>query len=269
MPEFMVVPVSSISAPAMPLRLAMERGSLEELTRSIRHVGLLQPLVVVRRDHGFEVKAGHRRLLACRMAPLDAVPIYVLEGDVEFEASVMLAENIIRTDLTPMEEAHALRSMRETLGHSVAECARLTSKSEQWVRLRLDLLTWPLAAVAALGRGESTVAALRPLMDITDEAERDRLIRCAVEGGATEAVTRSWAASMRGEIADGVDGEGARSRASMQLVDLVVSMPCFACEQRLPSMDLRILRVCDPCCESFERVRHETAVAANGGAASA
>jgi ParB family chromosome partitioning protein len=257
MPESKVVPVSSISAPEAPLRRALERGDLEELTQSIRQVGLLQPLVVVAREHGYMVLAGHRRLLACRMAPLELVPISIIEGDDEHRAAVMLAENIIRVDLTPMEEAGAVRTMREVLGLSVAECATRASKSEAWVRGRLDLLTWPLAAVEAIAAGAASVAALRPLVDIADVADRDRLIRCAVDGGATEAVTRSWAASTRGEIADGVDGCSAQARAAHQLADVVVTMPCFVCEERSPAMDLAILRVCHGCCDTLERVRRE------------
>jgi ParB family chromosome partitioning protein len=249
------VPLSSISAPEAPLRLALDRIGLEELTLSIRQVGLLQPLVVVKREHGYEVKAGHRRLLACRMAPLDHVPIYVVEGDAEYEAAVMLAENIMRRDLTPIEEATALRTMRDTLGKSVGECAESASKSEAWVRGRLDLLTWPPVAVEALAKSLISVAALRPLMEVNDQVERDRLIRCAVDGGATEAVTRSWVASMHGELSDSLDGRGAQAHASYQLADLVVMMPCYVCEVKIPAIDLRIMRVCDGCVQDLERVR--------------
>jgi ParB family chromosome partitioning protein len=259
MPEFLVVPISSLSAPEAPLRMAMDRPGLEELTLSIRQVGLLQPLVVMKREHGYEVKAGHRRLLACRMAPLERVPIYVFTGDAEFEAAVMLAENIQRRDLSPIEEAQSLRTMRETLGLSVADCAQRCAKSDAWVRGRLDLLSWPLAAVEALGRDAISVSALAPLMEITEEAERDRLIRCAVEGGATAAVTRSWVASMRGEIAEGMEGHGARAQASMRIADVVVSMPCYVCEEVQPAIDLRIVRVCDRCVADLERIRESDA----------
>jgi len=269
MPEFLVVPISSLSAPEAPLRMAMDRPGLEELTLSIRQVGLLQPLVVVKREHGYEVIAGHRRLLACRMAPLERVPIYVVSGSAEFEAAARLAENIQRRDLSSVEEAQSLRTMRDTLGLSVAECAERCGKSDAWVRGRLDLLAWPLAAVEALGRDAISVAALRPLMDVTDEAERDRLIRCAVEGGATEAVTRSWAASMRGEIAEGVEGHGVRAQASMRMADVVVSMPCYVCEAVQPAVDLRIVRVCDGCVADLERIREADAQQRAAGGAGA
>lgn len=271
MPEYKVLPLSSISAPEQPLRLALESEGLDELVRSIRSVGLLQPLVVVARPHGYEVKAGHRRLLACRMAPLPMVPAMVVEGDAEFQATVMVTENVIRQDLTPVEEANALRQMRDVLGLDVAACARKTGKSESWVRGRLALLDWPLVALEAVAAGRASVAALRPLVELEDEQERARLIRCAVEGGATEVVTRSWAASYRGEAAAGVDGESQRSQSAMPLVDVTVHMPCFLCDVKVPAIDLRILRVCDPCIDALPAamqayVRELRVAAGDGGA---
>jgi len=255
MSESKVVPLSSISAPEAPLRHAMESTGIEELTLSIRTMGLLQPLVAKVSPHGYEVIAGHRRLVACRLAPLDRVPIIVVEGDAEYYAAAMLAENIQRRDLTPIEEATALRTMRDVLGCSVAECARRASKSEAWVRGRLDLLAWPIAALEAIGAGRASVASLRPLIEIVDTAERDRLIRCAVEGGATESVTRGWVASMRGELADNLDGVSARAAAASDLGAVVVTMPCYVCEDRHPAMDLRIARVCDACVQQLELVK--------------
>ena len=89
----LVVHLSSISAPESPLRRAIEAPGLEELTLSIRQLGLLNPLTVKKSSVGFEVVAGHRRLLACRMAPLEMVPVNVVEVDQVTAAAVKLAEN--------------------------------------------------------------------------------------------------------------------------------------------------------------------------------
>lgn len=168
MSRSLVVHLSSISAPESPLRRAIESGGIEELTQSIRQLGLLNPLTVKKQPVGWEVVAGHRRLLACRMAPLDMVPIMVVETDAVTAAAVSLAENAIREDLTPVEEAHALREWREVLGLSVVEIAGKLGKSEAWVRGRLDLLLWPDRALAAVAAGRAAVSALRPLMDLDD-----------------------------------------------------------------------------------------------------
>jgi predicted RNA-binding protein with PUA domain len=54
-----------------------------------------------------------------------------------------------------------------------------------------------------------------------------------------------------------MEGHGARAQASMGMADVVVSMPCYVCEQVQPAIDLRIVRVCDACVSDLEGVRHE------------
>lgn len=225
----------------------MERGSLEELAVSIRRLGLLQPISVKRVVNGFEVVAGHRRLLACRMAPLEMVPVAIRDDDADTTRAVMLVENLQRSDLSPIEEATAIKHMRDVMGRSVAQIAEGLARSEAWVRGRLDLLDWPAFALEALAEERVSVAALRPLMDIENASERDRLIQCAIDGGASQAVTRSWAAQAQGMAAQNPDTMGSRAQAMMPLGDVVVNMPCFACREQRSAFDLQIVRICRPC----------------------
>jgi len=247
MSEYVEVRVSLISAPEAPLRLAMASGGIDELTASIRSLGLLQPLVVKRAPHGYEVIAGHRRLLACRMAPLEVVPVMVVESAAEVEQSIMLAENVTRLDLSPVEEAHAIRRMAAVLGLSVRAIADKLGKSEAWVRGRLELLTWPDAALRAVAEGRAAVSALRPLLEIGDVVERDRLLECAISSGATAAVTRQWVAGVLGQPGESLDGASAAARAVLPLGEYMVHMPCFSCREVRPAVDLRVVRICDPC----------------------
>jgi ParB family chromosome partitioning protein len=262
-----VVHLSSISAPEAPLRRAIEAGGIEELTVSIRQVGLLNPLTVKACPNGFEVVAGHRRLLACRMAPLEMVPINVVEGDAVALAAVKLAENTLREDLSPVEEAHALREWRDVLGLSVAEIAGKLGKSEAWVRGRLDLLLWPDHALTAIASGRAAVSALRPLMELEDVGERDRLIECAVESGATASVTRAWVAGVLGMASSLPVELSSRVAAALPLAEYVVHMPCFACRQSQPAIDLRVVRICDGCLQEIYAAsdRASVGVAEGGG----
>lgn len=252
MSGYMIVPVSACSAPEAPLRHAMERGSLEELARSIQQVGLIQPLVVKKIAQGYEVTAGHRRLLACRMAGVPTVSVIVREDDGEIEAAVMLAENLQRADLSPVEEARAMKAMREVLGRSVEQIALGCSKSEAWVRGRLDLLEWPEAALEALSDGRSSVSALKPLMEIDNIVERDRLISCAVDAGASAQVTRSWAQQAQGYASDSPEMMSAKGRILAPLGGVQVFMPCYSCREPREAFGLEVVRICRPCLEDLE-----------------
>lgn len=265
MPIFQTVPLSSISAPEAPLRHAIERGSLDELAQSVRTLGLLQPITVRRTVGGFEVVAGHRRLLACRIAPLDMVPVAIRDDDADTSRAVMLVENLQRSDLSPVEEATAIRHMRDVMGRTVAQIAEGLSRSEAWVRGRIELLDWPAFALEAVTAERVSVAALKPLMDIDNAMERDRLIQCAIDGGASAAVTRSWAAQAQGMAAQNPDTMGSRAQAMMPLGDVVVNMPCFSCRESRSAFDLQVVRICRPCLVDLDAA---VAASANGSAAS-
>lgn len=261
MSTYRVVPLSSLSAPEKPLRHAIERQPLEELARSIAAIGLIEPIVVAEVAHGYEVKAGHRRLLACRMVGLAEVPVMVRADDEETQAAVMLAENIQREDLSPVEEARALQRGRDVLGYSIEQLAGQASKSEAWVRGRLELLTWPAFALEAISDGRAKVAQLKPLVSIENEVERDRLLACAIDSGATAAVTETWARQAQGFATAAPEGLSGRSQALIGVGDVVVSMPCFCCREPRDAFSLQVLRVCRGCVEMLESAGREAAPA--------
>lgn len=254
MSTFRVVPLSSLSAPEAPLRHAIERGPVEELARSIASVGLLQPLTVRATDQGYEVVAGHRRLLALRLVGLSEVPVIVRDDDEASRVEVMLAENLERRDLNPVEEARALQRARDLLGMSIDELARRSNRSEAWVRQRLELLSWPAVALEAVSEGRVKVAVLRPLMEIEDERERDRLVACAIDSGATSAVTLVWAQQARGLPSGSPELLSGRSAALLGVGDVVVHMPCYSCREPRDAFSLQVLRVCRACLAELEAV---------------
>jgi len=265
MTTYRVVALSSVSAPVEPLRHAIERGSLEELASSIQQVGLLQPLTVKTAPNGYEVKAGHRRLLASRMAGLATIPVMIRDDESAVEAAVMLVENLQRADLSPIEEARAILKMRDVLGRSIDQIATSLSRSEAWVRGRLELLTWPALALEAIADGRASVTSLRPLLEIENIVERDRLLGCAIDAGATSAVTRAWAQQANGQFSDGAESMSGRSRALLPLGNVQVLMRCYSCREQKDAFSLGVLRVCRPCIEELENAA--TAVGAVVGAA--
>jgi ParB family transcriptional regulator, chromosome partitioning protein len=253
MSTYRVVPVSSISAPQAPLRHAIERGSLDELAASIAQVGVIEPLVVKAAPNGYEVVAGHRRLLAARQCGVATVPVIIRDDDADTARAVMLAENLHRQDLTPVEEARAIVQARDGLGKSIGQIAEMCNRSEAWVRGRIDLLTWPPFALEALVSGNATVSSLRPLMDIENEAERNRLLEVAITSGATSAVTRTWAQQAAGMASMSPETMGARSQLLAPLNSVTVSMPCWSCRVPHDAIGLAVVRICRECVEEVEQ----------------
>lgn len=114
-------------------------GDLAELTDSIRAFGILQNLTVVPNGDEYTVVCGHRRLAAAKEAGLEVLPCVVAEDmDQRTQVSIMLLENMQRSDLTAQEEAQGFQMMMD-LGASIAEIVKETGLSETKVRHRVKL----------------------------------------------------------------------------------------------------------------------------------
>ena len=113
---------------------------MDELCRSIRQHGILQPLTVRRSERGFELIAGERRLRAARLAGLTEVPCIVLEVDLEQASLIALVENLQRRDLDFVEQARGIAQLIRMFGLRQEGCARRLGKSQSAIANKLRLL---------------------------------------------------------------------------------------------------------------------------------
>src|ERR1044072_4629668 len=107
------VDIESIVPGLMQPRTHFDEASLESLADSIRTHGIVQPLLVRRRDGGYELIAGERRWRAARLAGISRVPIVVKEVPDDSVLEIALIENIQRENLNPIEEAQAYKKLIE------------------------------------------------------------------------------------------------------------------------------------------------------------
>lgn len=175
-PDVTSLPTDDLTA--HPRNVRTDLGDLTELTDSITTSGIIQPLIVARDDaHGWLVIAGHRRLAAARNAGLDTVPVVVrddLTTDDSTTTVAMLIENIHRADLTPLDEAAALRTLADN-GLSQREISRRTGISQAQVSKRLSLLKLPDRAKTGLADGTITVDTALKLGQLPARRREDAL----------------------------------------------------------------------------------------------
>lgn len=119
-------------------------GKLEDLVDSIRRHGILEPLLVRRRDSdGYELISGERRFHAAMMAGLEEVPCIELELDDRQALEIALIENLQRKDLTAFEEGEGFRTLIDTYGYTHEEVAKAVGRSRVTVTESLKLLVIP------------------------------------------------------------------------------------------------------------------------------
>jgi len=154
-------------------RKHFDQDRLAELAASIRAHGMLQPIVVRRRerdDQAFELLAGERRLRAAQLAGIERLPALVREVDNPLE--IALIENLQREDLSPLEEAEALATLIARHGYSHQVVAELLGKSRPYVSNMLALTRLPEAVKADLHR-EGRAVSRELLMGVAREENPD------------------------------------------------------------------------------------------------
>ncbi|MBP5405038.1 MAG: ParB/RepB/Spo0J family partition protein [Clostridia bacterium] len=137
------VSIDLVRANPLQPRKTFDEISLAELADSISAHGILQPLVVVKKDAGYEIVAGERRFRAARLAGLKAVPVIVKEISEKERREIALVENLQREDLNPMEESEALYTLLKENDLTQEELAKTLGKSRPAVANALRLLTLP------------------------------------------------------------------------------------------------------------------------------
>ena len=136
----MTLPIHKIEPNPDQPRNQFDEDSLQELADSIQQYGILQPLLVKKKDKYYEIIAGERRWRAAKMAGLEEVPVIIREYDDHEIVEIALIENIQREDLSPIEEAMAYQRLMKEHHLKQDEIAEKVSKSRAAITNSLRLL---------------------------------------------------------------------------------------------------------------------------------
>ena len=146
-------------------RTAFDQEGLSELAASISRHGVLQPIVVSADGNGYELVAGHRRVLAARLAGRTTIPA-VVRDEVGDRLELALIENLQRADLNAIETARAYKLLMETYDLTQEQLAERLGKSRSSVANMLRTLTAPQALQDAVIEGKIGEGHLRALLPL-------------------------------------------------------------------------------------------------------
>jgi ParB family chromosome partitioning protein len=158
-------------------RTHVDDERIEELSRSIRSHGIIQPIVVRKVEHGYEIIAGERRWRAAQRAGLLKVPVVVRDIPENRLLAVALIENIQREDLNPIEEAIAYRRLSDEFHLTQEQIADAVGKDRSSIANYLRLLRLPQEVRANVAADTLSMGHARALLALTDENAMLRLAR--------------------------------------------------------------------------------------------
>jgi len=183
------LPIALMQPGAFQPRREIHREPLEELAASIKANGVIQPIVVrplkssVAGAAQYEIVAGERRWQAATLAGLADIPTIVRELSDSQAVAVALIENIQREELTPAEEARALKRLVEEFSLTHSQAADAVGRSRAAVSNLLRLLDLPAAVVALIDAKRISMGHARALLGLEDDAARVRLGMLVAERG--------------------------------------------------------------------------------------
>ena len=153
-------------------RKKFDEDALLELAESIKTYGILQPLLVQKRDNYYEIIAGERRWRAAKMAGVKEVPVIIKNLTDQQIMEISLIENIQREDLNPIEEAHAYKQLLTEFHMKQDEIADRVSKSRSAITNSLRLLKLCDKVQQMIIDEKLTMGHVRPLIGIEDSEEQ-------------------------------------------------------------------------------------------------
>jgi len=246
------IPLDIIDPPDNRHRIEFDENELQALAASIRGVGLINPITIkLKPDKRYEIIAGHRRWRAMHIngdAYIDAV---ISDNDDIQTEKVKFAENNIRANLTPMEEALAMSQMLEDDDLEIHELANQVSRSMHWVESRLGLLEYPDDLQKAVHDSIISLAAATELAYITDEKHRNYLMQYAIESGAAAGVLKQWRISWEQSVAANPDAPAPRPAEYIPGEPIQILIPCAICHEPTDHTKTNIIRSCRTCYRSL------------------
>ena len=197
---FADLPVDVIAANPHQPRQVFDEDDISELAASIKEVGLLQPIVVRRReggddgDAGYELIMGERRLRAAKEAGLETIPAVVrYAADDELLRDALL-ENLHRVQLNPLEEAAAYQQLLEDFNCTHAELSQRIARSRSQISNTLRLMKLPPLVQRRLAAGVLSAGHARSLLGLPDAAAMERLAQRIVAEGLSVRATEELVA---------------------------------------------------------------------------
>ncbi|MEG0214530.1 MAG: ParB/RepB/Spo0J family partition protein [Hungatella sp.] len=145
---------------------------IQELAESMKQYGVLQPLLVQKKDDHYEIIAGERRWRAAKLAGLTEIPVVIREYTKQQTMEIALIENVQRADLNPIEEARAYQQLMQEFALTQEEIATRVSKNRATITNSMRLLKLDARVQDMLTGGRISNGHARALLSLEDEEQQ-------------------------------------------------------------------------------------------------
>lgn len=173
-------------------RKDFDKEKLDELADSISKHGVIQPIIVTKKDDIYQIVAGERRWRASKQAGLKKIPAIIRNYDETKIMEVALIENLQREDLNPVEEALGYKSLMENFSLTQDKISERVGKSRSAVANSLRLLNLPEKVLKMLEKGEISTGHAKAILSVSNKNEQIQIAQIVVERKMSVRETESF-----------------------------------------------------------------------------
>ena len=182
--DILRIPTDMIEPNPYQPRMSFDQEALEELSESIKTLGLIQPITVRRKEDGrYQIISGERRFRASRMAGMDMIPAYIRDANDQGMLEMAIVENIQRENLDPIEVAMSYQRLIEECNLTQEQMAIRVGKKRASVTNFLRLLKLPAKIQHDLKVGLLSVGHAKVLLGVDDRKVQEYLCDLVIKEG--------------------------------------------------------------------------------------
>ena len=164
-------------------RKIFDEESIEDLASSIKEYGVIQPILVAKKEKYYEIIAGERRWRASKKAGLSEIPVIIRENDDKRNQEISLIENIQREDLNPIEKARGIKQLMEEYELTQARVAEILGKSRSSIANTVRILNLDERVLNLALEGKLTEGHCKSLMSVEDPDRQYEMALYIIESG--------------------------------------------------------------------------------------
>lgn len=164
-------------------RKIFDEESIEELANSIKEYGVIQPIIVTKKENYYEIIAGERRWRASKKAGLEEIPVIIREDDERRNQEISLIENIQREDLNPIEKARGIRQLMDEYELTQQRVAEILGKSRSSIANTVRILNLDERVLNLALEGKLTEGHCKSLMSVEDPEKQYQMALYIIESG--------------------------------------------------------------------------------------
>jgi len=157
--------------------------SIEELSESIKQYGVIQPIIVTKKDQYYQIIAGERRWRASKKAGLTEIPAIVRDDDERKNREISLIENIQREDLNPIDKARGIKTLMDEYHLTQQEVAEVLGKARSSIANSVRILNLDERVIELALEGKLTEGHCKALMSIDDKEKQYQIALNIIEQG--------------------------------------------------------------------------------------